>query len=156
MPSRRSRVHPRYKTKYCVGNWAAYDRALVRRRDITLWISDDAIEAWRPSPTGRRGGQRKFADVAIETALVLRLVFHLPLRQTEGFSRSLLHLAPAQEPLDLRSLVSLRHAKILVPVAPAKQVGFKRRLLFCRRSVRGPPRPAAGCRLPTARLRSSR
>jgi IS5 family transposase len=87
-----SRVHPKYKTKYRVSNWADCDRALVRRGDITLWISEDAIESWKPAPSGRRGGQRKFSDLAIETALMFRLVFNLPLRQTEGFLQSILRL----------------------------------------------------------------
>jgi IS5 family transposase len=88
----KSRVHPKYKTKYRVGNWAEYDRALVQRGDITLWISTDATDAWKPAPSGRRGGQRKFSDPAIETALMLRLIFKLPLRQAEGFLRSVLSL----------------------------------------------------------------
>ena len=88
----KSRVHPKYKTKYRVGNWAEYDRALVQRGNITLWISTDATDAWKPAPSGRRGGQRKFSDRAIETALMLRLVFKLPLRQAEGFLRSVLSL----------------------------------------------------------------
>ena len=86
----KSRVHPKYKTKYHVGNWPEYERALVRRGDITLWLSADAIDAWTPRPSGRRGGQRKFSDQAIETALTLRLVFGFPLRQAEGFLRSVL------------------------------------------------------------------
>jgi hypothetical protein len=88
----KSRVHPKYKTKYRVGNWAEYDRALVRRGNITLWISTDATKTWKPAPSGRRGGQRKFSDHAIEAALILRLVFKLPLRQTEGFLRSVLSI----------------------------------------------------------------
>jgi IS5 family transposase len=88
----KSRVHPKYKTKYRVGNWAEYDRALVQRGDITLWISSDTIDAWKPESSGRRGGQRKFSDHAIEAALMLRLVFKLPLRQAEGFLRSVLSL----------------------------------------------------------------
>ena len=44
-----SRVHPKYKTKYRVSNWAEYDRALVERGNITLWISDDAIAPWKPA-----------------------------------------------------------------------------------------------------------
>ncbi len=88
----KSRVHPKYKTKYRVTNWADYDKALVQRGDITLWISDDAITSWKPASTGLRGAQRKFSDHAIETALTLRLVFKLPLRQVEGFLRSLLSL----------------------------------------------------------------
>ena len=62
------------------------------RGDVTLWLSDDPMDAWRPAPSGRPGGQRKFSDLAIETALTLRLVFRLPLRQTEGFLRSVLVL----------------------------------------------------------------
>ena len=87
-----SRVDPKYKTKYHVANWPEYERALVQRGDITLWLSADAIAAWTPAPSGRRGGQRKFSDPAIETALTLRLVFGLPLRQAEGFLRSALSL----------------------------------------------------------------
>ena len=75
-----------------MSNWAEYDRALVRRGDITLWISKDAIVAWRPTPTRRRGAQPKYSELAIETALTLRMVFHLPLRQTEGLLRSVLPL----------------------------------------------------------------
>jgi hypothetical protein len=38
----RSRIHPLYKTKYGVANWPSYDRALVRRGDVTLWLSREA------------------------------------------------------------------------------------------------------------------
>jgi len=104
-----SRVHPKYKTKYRVSNWAEYDRALVQRGDITLWISADAVDAWSPGPSRKQGGQRKFSDQAIETALMLRLVFNLPLRQAEGFLRSALSLmdlelkTPDHTPLSRRS-----------------------------------------------------
>ena len=91
-PGMKSRVHPKYKTKYRVSNWAEYDQALVQRGDITLWISEDAIASWKPAPTGLRGAQKKFSDHAIETALTLRTVFKLPLRQAEGFLRSVLSL----------------------------------------------------------------
>jgi IS5 family transposase len=84
-----SRVHPTYKTKYRVANWASYDRALVGRGDVTLWVSPEAIASWEPVGVGTRGGQQKYSDVAIETALTLRLLFHLPLRQAEGFLQSL-------------------------------------------------------------------
>ena len=55
MSSKRSRVHPPYKTKYRVTNWAIYNQALVRRGTLGLWISPDAIvscglppESWTP------------------------------------------------------------------------------------------------------------
>ncbi|MFT5154758.1 MAG: hypothetical protein ACI841_004766, partial [Planctomycetota bacterium] len=87
-----SRVHPNFKTKYRVTNWANYDRALVQRGDITLWITPEAINAWSAKPVAGRGAPRRYSDLAIETALTLRLVFRLPLRQAEGFLRSLLDL----------------------------------------------------------------
>ena len=76
----KSRIHPKYKTRYRVGNWRAYERALVQRGDVTLWLSAAARDAWRPSPSGQPGGQKRFSDLAITTALTLRLVFRLPLR----------------------------------------------------------------------------
>lgn len=92
MSSKRSLVHPKFKTKYRVANWSDYDRALVERGNITIWLTPEAIAAWSPRPTRRRGGQRRYSDVAIETALTLRMLLHLPLRQTEGFLRSIFDL----------------------------------------------------------------
>jgi hypothetical protein len=117
----KSRVHPKYKTKCRVGNWTDYDRALVQRGDITLWISTDAIDAWKPAPFGRRGGQRKFSDHAIETALILRLIFRLPLRQAEGFLRSLLSLMDVDLEAPDHTTVSRRSQRLdvgphLVPI----------------------------------------
>ena len=118
----KSRVHPKYKTKYQVRNWPEYERGLVRRGDLTLWLSVGAIAAWTPAPGGRRGGQRKFSDHAIETALTLRLVFGLPLRQAEGFLRSVLSLmnvdleAPDHTTLSRRS----QHVAVELHRVPAK------------------------------------
>ena len=94
----KSRVHPKYKTKYRVKNWASYDRTLVRRGDITIWLAPAAIAAWEPDRAGTLGAQRKYSDLAIESALTLRLLFHLPLRQAEGFLTALFVLMG----LDLR------------------------------------------------------
>ena len=72
-----------------MANWAAYNQALVRRGDVTVWLSSEAIAAWTPRRSGQRGGQRRYSDLAIETALTLRLLYHLPLRQAEGFLHAL-------------------------------------------------------------------
>jgi IS5 family transposase len=118
----KSRVHPKYKTKYRVGNWRAYERALVQRGDVTPWISADARAAWRPAPSGQPGGQERFSDLAIKTALTLRLVFRLPLRQTEGFLRSVLSLmdvdleAPDHTTVSRRS----RHLDVELRRVPVK------------------------------------
>jgi hypothetical protein len=87
-----SRAHPKYKARYRVTNLAEYDQALVQRGDITLWITPEAIKSWRAKPSGRRGAPQKYTDLAIETARTLRLIFRMPLRQAEGFLRSILDL----------------------------------------------------------------
>jgi hypothetical protein len=83
------RRHKIPTAKYRVTNWPDYDAALVRRGALTVWFTDEAIAEWRASATGGRGGQLIYSALAIETALTIRLVFHQPLRQTEGLLRSI-------------------------------------------------------------------
>ena len=116
-----SRVYPTYKTKYRVANWASYDRALVQRGDITVWLSPAAMATWEPAGAGTRGGQRKYSDVAIETALTLRLLFHLPLRQAEGFLQSLFGLMDLELAAPDHTTLSRRgqHLDLMLRCAPA-------------------------------------
>ena len=88
----KKRRHPKYRTKYRVKNWNEYEKSLRDRGDITIWVSSDAVTAWFSESSGNRGAQEKYSDFAIETTLTLRLLFHLPLRQTEDFLRSILKL----------------------------------------------------------------
>jgi hypothetical protein len=79
-------------TQYRVTNWPAYEAALRKRGDITRWFDQEAIDAWNAPATGRAGGQPRYSDLAIVTALTLRALFRLPLRQTEGFVASLVRM----------------------------------------------------------------
>src|SRR3954468_11630793 len=76
------------KQRYQVTNWAAYDAALRQRGSLTVWFSEEAFAAWRAAPRTTRGGQPWYAPLAILTALTLRAVFLLALRQTEGLIAS--------------------------------------------------------------------
>ncbi|MBU3032465.1 IS5 family transposase [Paracoccus marinaquae] len=87
------------KVNYRVTNWAEYNKALRQRGDVTVWISEDAVRGWYAPRSGKRGGQRRYSDLAIETCLILRVVFGLPLRQTQGFVRSLLRLIDLAVPV---------------------------------------------------------
>jgi len=80
------------KQKHKVTNSAAYDAALRQRGSLTVWFTDEALEAWRAEPRTTRGGQRWYSPLAILTALTLRAVFHLALRQTEGLIGSIIGL----------------------------------------------------------------
>ncbi len=114
---RSSLVHPRYKTEYRVRNWREYERGLRARGDVTVWFSEDAIANWVSRSSGARGGPRLYSDLAIETALTLRTVFTLPLRQTEGFVGSLLRmLGLAHLPVPDHSTLSRRAQSLDVSV----------------------------------------
>jgi hypothetical protein len=64
-PHKRPHRHPKYKTAYRVKNWHAYDQSLRDRGDLTLWISQDAIDAWSPPMTGKRGAQSVYAEALV-------------------------------------------------------------------------------------------
>ena len=83
------RRHKFSKARYRVTNWPEYDAALVRRGSLTVWFTEEAVAAWHAPATRERGGQPIYSAIAIETGLALRLVFHQPLRQTEGLLRSI-------------------------------------------------------------------
>src|SRR4051812_36108622 len=75
-----------------VMNWREYDASLRQRGSLTVWFSDEAIEGWRAALRTTPGGQPWYSPLAILTALTLRAVFRLALRQTEGLIGSILHL----------------------------------------------------------------
>ncbi|MGC8945785.1 MAG: transposase [Anaerolineae bacterium] len=77
------------KAKYRVRNWPEYDRALVQRGSITLWIAEDALTGWFYQGPPHRGAPFVYSDVAIELVLTVREVYHLPNRAAEGFIRSI-------------------------------------------------------------------
>jgi hypothetical protein len=59
---------------------------------LTVWFTEAAIAGWKAEPRATRGGQPRYSALAITTALTLRAVFRLALRQTEGLIASLLRL----------------------------------------------------------------
>ena len=64
----KSRVHPNYKTKYRVGNWPAYDRALVQRGDVTLWLTPETIATWEAVGVGQAWRTAAVTDMTAEPA----------------------------------------------------------------------------------------
>ena len=110
-----SRINRQYKAKYRIRNWREYERGLRSRGDVTIWLSEDAIAAWIPPKNGLRGGQRRYSNLAIRTALTPRVVFSLPLRQTEGFLDSLLRLMGLNLKAPDHTTLSRRNQIVVVP-----------------------------------------
>ena len=119
----KSRVTPKYKTTYRVKNWAEYEASLRQRGDITVWFDEDAVEAWNEPLSGRHGGQRTYSDLAIVTALTLRMVFHLALRQTEGFVASLIRLMGLELKTPDHTTLSRRSSSVVVPMLAKNHEG---------------------------------
>jgi hypothetical protein len=80
------------KQKHKVTNWRAYDASLRQRGSLTVWFTEEAIKGWRAAPRTTPGGQPWYSPLAILTALTLRAVFRLALRQTEGLIGSVIGL----------------------------------------------------------------
>jgi hypothetical protein len=95
-------------SQYHIRNWADYNKSLVQRGSLTVWFSEDALKTWieELSSKTKKGRPRIYSDEAIMSALIIREVFHLPLRALQGF---------------LLSLVSL--LRLAIPISPTT-VGY--------------------------------
>ena len=101
--------------RHRVTNWAEYDAGLRARGSLTVWFTPEAIAAWVAAPRTTRGGQASYSDLAIATALTLRAVFRLGLRQTEGLIGSLIGLLGLTLPVPDHTTLSRRAATLEVP-----------------------------------------
>ncbi|TSD82583.1 IS5 family transposase [Mycobacterium sp. KBS0706] len=96
------------RARYVVRNWPAYDRALVRRGDLTIWIAPETLETWRAP------GRRTYSDAAIEAALTVRAVYRLALRQTEGLVGSIFRMLEIAIPVPDHTTLSRRGRRLAI------------------------------------------
>jgi hypothetical protein len=113
-----ARRHHIPRPKRRVTNWSEYNEALRQRGSLTVWFTDEAIAAWKAAPRTTPGGRLHYSDLAITTALTLRAVFHLALRQTEGLIGSVLQLLGLDLPVPDFSTLSRRARSLELPVQP--------------------------------------
>jgi hypothetical protein len=110
MPARQAAPKPAYRLR----NWSQYNDALVNRGSITLWVDQDTLQAWRYQGPTQRGAQFEYSDLAIECLLTLRAVYHLTLRATEGFARSLFALMRVDLPVPDYTTLCRRAATVRI------------------------------------------
>ena len=103
-----ARRHHIPRARYRVTNWQAYEAGLRRRGDLTFWVDEAALAKWQAPRRSTPGGQQHYLELAIELVLTLRLVFHLALRQAEGFARSVLQLLGMALPVPDHTTLSRR------------------------------------------------
>jgi hypothetical protein len=109
------------KPRYRVTNWAEYDAALKRRGSLTVWFTDEVVQAWRAEPRTTPGGQPHYSALAITTALTMGMVFGLALRQTEGLIGSIIGLLGLDLAVPDHSTLSRRARTLEVP--PLRRAG---------------------------------
>jgi IS5 family transposase len=81
------------KRTYRLRNWSQYNKALVQRGSLTVWVSEDVLSAWHNTArTGQRGKPATYTDTAILCMATLEEVYGLPLRATQGLTRSVIKL----------------------------------------------------------------
>ena len=119
------RRHHIPRQKHRVTNSAAYDAAVRQRGSLTVWFTAEAIEGWRAEPRATPGGQPSYSSLAILTALTLRAVFRLALRQTEGLIASIiallgLDLAVAGQSLEGRHVLSAAIGEAVIAPNPLR------------------------------------
>ena len=110
------------KPAYRIRNWSQYNDALVRRGSLTLWVDQDTLRAWRYQGPNQHGAQFESSDLAIQCLLTLQAVYHLTLRATEGFARSLFELMHLDLPIPDYTTLCRRAATLRITL-PKKATG---------------------------------
>lgn len=108
---------PTYRTR----NWPNYNRSLIQRGSLTVWVSPAVLAVWtQPPPTHQRGHPRTYSDLAIECLATLRAVYHLSQRATQGLLASLFELMQVNLPVPSYSTLSRRQACLDIRLPPRR------------------------------------
>jgi hypothetical protein len=112
------------KGAYKITNWRKYNDSLVQRGSLTFWFSEETMGAWRHDNAQHGAGHPfVYSDTAIECLLVVRELFQLPYRQTEGLGKSLVELMQIELAIPDYTSLAKRAAKLGVSLDVAKRRG---------------------------------
>lgn len=108
-------VAQKKKQQYRIRNWREYNKALVGRGSLTLWFDEEAINGWfNHQKSGGRGKPRLYSDVCVLTMLVLKAVYRLPQRATQGLVSSMVGLLELDLPVPHHTILAKRAARLEV------------------------------------------
>lgn len=118
------------KPTYRLRNWSEYNRSLVRRGSLTVWVSSEVLAAWTAvRATKQRGHPQTYSDLAIECLATLRAVYHLPLRATQGLLQSIFQWMKVGLRVPCYSTLSRRQAGLTFQ-PPQRQAGDRVHLVI--------------------------
>ncbi len=125
MPKQK-KTQSRPKTLYRVKNWTEYEKALVQRGSVTIWMADGYEKTWMYVGEKQRGSQFDYTDQAILMMLTVKEVFHLTNRGVEGFVRSLFQMLKINLPVPDHSTLSKRgkDLKVKLPKKSSQSINI--------------------------------
>jgi hypothetical protein len=111
-------------------DWSAYNRALVERGSLTVWIDEELIAQWAGERRARQLGRPQlYSDAAIQFVLTLRSLYGLTLRQAEGFAQSLFQRARLDLAVPDYTTLSRRSGRVTIDLGVAASPGPRTLLL---------------------------
>jgi hypothetical protein len=124
-----AKAEPVKKAQYRVTNWPEY-RALVQRGSLTVWFDDAFLHGhWRAAHNGKHGAPFTYSDVAIQTLLTMKAMFHLPYRAVEGLARSLVGLMGLDLPVPDHTQMLRRARRLRVEIPRRPRTGPVQRVV---------------------------
>ncbi|WP_425889385.1 IS5 family transposase [Aeromonas veronii] len=76
-----------------ITNRPKYNKSLINRGSLTFWVDAEAMNNWfRHGHHGRRGRSQLYTDQTLSTLLMLKGIFNISLRVTQGLLDSLFEL----------------------------------------------------------------
>jgi hypothetical protein len=112
------------KQTHRLRNWNEYNAALVKRGSLSVWVDEAVLSEWTNAESrGKRGAPRLYSELAIECMAMLKAVYHLPLRATEGFLASILDLLGVDLPVPDYTTLSRRQRTLEVCLPKAAKAG---------------------------------
>lgn len=121
-PEKESKKLKSPKDKYRLTNWPEYNKALINRGFIALWLDEDTLANWYFLGPRAPGGVCRYSDQCIQAALALKALFRLAFRQTQGLIQSVLTIMKLDLQVPSYSQLCRRQARLnafSAPIPPA-------------------------------------
>lgn len=104
-------------SQQCIRNWSEYNRSLVARGRVTIWIEEGVTSAWyNESSSGKRGASNLYSGAAILCVLSIQAIYHQTLRGAQGMVESLFSVMGITLAVPDYSTLSRRRRGLEVPL----------------------------------------
>ncbi len=104
------------RSLYKITNWPEYNQALKQRGSLHIWMPADLENEWYYQGESQRGAQYLYSDSCIEMACIVKEVYHLGYRQTQGFLESLVAFRDWKVKVPDYSVINRRHKRLHLEV----------------------------------------